>query len=150
MVENGNTGIVYVLSNLAMPGYLKLGRTNNLERRMDDLYTTGVPLPFICRYASLVEHPALVEQALHYAFSQYRVSHNREFFAGIALSEPVGCLKMCEIEDATLASFYHYQYAGSIDNPELVPPYKTLSKIREARARRRRFGIRLNELINEI
>ena len=42
--------IVYVLSNPATPGLLKIGSTNedSVENRMSDLYTTGVPCPFHC------------------------------------------------------------------------------------------------------
>lgn len=49
-------GIVYVLSNEAMPGLVKIGRTNrdDLEVRLRELYTTGVPLPFKCEYACKV------------------------------------------------------------------------------------------------
>ena len=43
--------IVYVLTNPAMPGLVKIGMTDrdDVQRRMSDLYTTGVPLPFECR-----------------------------------------------------------------------------------------------------
>lgn len=44
---------VYVLTNPAMPEYVKVGRTNNIERRIKDLSKdTSVPLPFEC-YAYL-------------------------------------------------------------------------------------------------
>ena len=35
--------IVYVLVNEAMPNYVKLGSTANLEQRIRDLDTAGVP-----------------------------------------------------------------------------------------------------------
>lgn len=39
--------IVYVLTNEAMPGLVKIGRTNNeLAARIRALYSTSVPLPF--------------------------------------------------------------------------------------------------------
>ena len=43
-------GIVYVLSNEAMPGLVKIGLTqrSELEVRLNELYSTGVPLPFTC------------------------------------------------------------------------------------------------------
>ena len=42
--------IVYALTNAAMPGIVKIGMTDrdDVRRRMSDLYTTGVPLPFDC------------------------------------------------------------------------------------------------------
>lgn len=36
--------IVYVLVNEAIPNYVKVGKTTNLEQRIRDLDTTGVPL----------------------------------------------------------------------------------------------------------
>ena len=48
-------GIVYVLTNPAMPGMVKIGKTGReVEARLNDLYTTGVPLPFECAYAGRV------------------------------------------------------------------------------------------------
>ena len=48
-------GIVYVLTNPAMPGMVKIGKTGReVEARLNDLYTTGVPLPFECAYAARV------------------------------------------------------------------------------------------------
>jgi hypothetical protein len=39
--------IVYILTNEAMPGLIKIGCTNvELASRIKQLYTTGVPLPF--------------------------------------------------------------------------------------------------------
>ena len=42
-----NPGIVYVLENPGMAGYIKLGKTDNLIRRMRDLFDTRCrsPLP---------------------------------------------------------------------------------------------------------
>ena len=41
-------GIVYILSNQAMPGLIKIGSTteNELKNRLSNLYSTGVPFPF--------------------------------------------------------------------------------------------------------
>ena len=40
-----NEGIVYVLTNPAMPKLVKIGKTGRgVETRLNDLYTTGVPL----------------------------------------------------------------------------------------------------------
>lgn len=41
-------GIVYVLSNEAMPGLVKIGLTGrkDLEDRLNELYNTSVPVPY--------------------------------------------------------------------------------------------------------
>ena len=45
--------IVYILTNEAMPGLIKIGYTDkSIEERMKELSRhTGVPLPFSCFYA---------------------------------------------------------------------------------------------------
>ena len=48
-----NPGIVYVLSNPAMPDYVKVGKTSGIEPkdvlvRMKELDSTGVPRAFKC------------------------------------------------------------------------------------------------------
>ena len=76
--------IVYVLTNPAMPGLVKIGMTDrdDVRRRMRDLYSTGVPLPFECVIArEMEEKEALdIERALHAAFAPYRINDSREFF----------------------------------------------------------------------
>ncbi|WP_192815192.1 GIY-YIG nuclease family protein, partial [Treponema pedis] len=49
-------GIVYILSNPAMPGIYKIGITsrNDIKHRLKELYTTSVPVPFECEYACRV------------------------------------------------------------------------------------------------
>ena len=47
---------------------------------MNELDTTGVPLPFECAAAYRVQDSRLVERALHDAFGMFRVRPNREFF----------------------------------------------------------------------
>lgn len=81
--ENRNQ-IVYVLTNPAMPGLVKIGRTTREDPqvRMNELYTTGVPLPFECAIAKQIEEGRgdQLERALHIAFSPDRVNPSREFF----------------------------------------------------------------------
>ena len=76
--------IVYVLTNPAMPGIVKIGMTDrpDVRRRMADLYTTGVPLPFDCVIAREIEdrEAAEIERALHTAFGPNRINPSREFF----------------------------------------------------------------------
>jgi len=79
-MENKNN-IVYILTNEAIPGLVKIGRTDTtIEQRMQELYKTGVPVPFECFHASVVTNAVDVEKRLHQAFSKYRVNKNREFF----------------------------------------------------------------------
>ncbi len=74
------SGIVCILKNEAMPGYVKIGMATDLKQRMKDLDTTGVPLSFECHYARRVEDMAFVEHQLHAAFADKRVRKSREFF----------------------------------------------------------------------
>ena len=93
--------IVYILINEAMPGYLKIGRTNtSVEQRMRELYKTAVPLSFECFYAAKVKDALQVEAALHDAFSDNRVSPSREFFE-IAPERVVAVLKLLALEEVT-------------------------------------------------
>lgn len=75
-------GIVYLLTNPAMPGLVKIGKTtrDDPKVRMSELYSTGVPVPFECVKAVKVEDEAAIESALHTAFGPSRVNSQREFF----------------------------------------------------------------------
>ncbi|MFX1767712.1 MULTISPECIES: GIY-YIG nuclease family protein [Paraburkholderia] len=74
-------GWVYVLSNSAMPGLLKIGFTTlPVEERVSALSTTGVPGTFIVEFKCEVDHAALLERELHHALSDARLQAEREFF----------------------------------------------------------------------
>ena len=94
--------IVYVLTNEAMPGYVKIGKTNtSLEQRVAELSrSTSVPLPFTVSYACTVKDAAFVERQLHDAFDNNRVNPRREFF-NIDPERVVAALKLAEIENIT-------------------------------------------------
>lgn len=94
--------IIYVLTNEAMPGYVKIGRTdNNLEQRIRDLsVSTSIPIPFTCFYACTVKNAQFVEHQLHDAFDNNRTNPKREFFQ-IAPERVVSALKLAAIEDVT-------------------------------------------------
>jgi len=83
-----------------MPGYIKIGKTTNLEERIRTLDNTSVPLPFECFYACTVEDAAFVEKQLHAAFGDGRVRTNREFFE-VSPENVVAVLKLVEIENVT-------------------------------------------------
>jgi hypothetical protein len=76
------TEIVYLLTNEAMPGLVKIGRTNDsVEARIASLSTaSGVPLPFECYFAAQVKDCAKLEKTLHQLFSESRLNPKREFF----------------------------------------------------------------------
>ncbi|MFN3446329.1 MAG: GIY-YIG nuclease family protein, partial [Bacteroidia bacterium] len=40
-------GLIYILTNPAMPGLVKIGKTNraDVKQRMFELYSTGGPVP---------------------------------------------------------------------------------------------------------
>jgi hypothetical protein len=95
-------GYVYVLTNPAMPGIVKLGCTGkqDVTVRKDQLFTTGVPLPFSLEFACRVQNFKEVELALHTAFQPHRVSPNREFFE-ITPQQAIAILKLLHVEDVT-------------------------------------------------
>ncbi|MCC6520848.1 GIY-YIG nuclease family protein [Candidatus Nomurabacteria bacterium] len=94
--------IIYILTNEAMPGYVKIGRTTtSLEQRVKELSSsTSAPLPFTCFYACTVKDSVFVEHQLHDAFDTIRVNPRREFFQ-ISPERVVSALKLAELENIT-------------------------------------------------
>ena len=94
-------GTVYVLTNPAMPNMVKIGKTTrDVELRLADLYSTGVPLPFECEYAAKVNNVDKTEKAFHTAFEPSRVNPRREFF-NINPEQAIAVLELMTIEDVT-------------------------------------------------
>ena len=95
-----SAGIVYVLTNDAFNGYVKIGRTKNLTQRLQTLDNTSVPLPFRCVYAVSVPDMKLIEDLAHDAFAHHRVRKNREFFE-VDAARVIAALKMTGGEEVT-------------------------------------------------
>jgi hypothetical protein len=95
-------GIVYVLTNPAMPGLVKIGKTSRQEvqTRLNEMYSTGVPVPFECAYAGRVADETAVERAFHQAFGPYRINLKREFFQ-IEPDQAIALLRLMTLEDVT-------------------------------------------------
>ncbi|MEC9387110.1 GIY-YIG nuclease family protein [Marinobacter sp. bablab_jr008] len=72
---------IYIASNPSMPNLVKVGRTaGSPEKRFSELYTTGVPTPFVLEVSLEVPDSVYSEQRAHSALAQHRKSANREFF----------------------------------------------------------------------
>ena len=97
-------GIVYLLTNPVMPGLVKIGMTTQegIDKRMKELYTTGVPIPFECKFACKVKKSDClkIEKALHKAFDPQRINQNREFFR-INVEQAQAILELFHHEDVT-------------------------------------------------
>jgi hypothetical protein len=95
-------GIIYILSNPAMPGIIKIGKTSkeDVKLRMKELYSSGVPLPFECVYAAKVKNMDEVEKALHTAFSPDRLNPKREFFE-IESSQAIAIIRLLELQNVS-------------------------------------------------
>ncbi|MDI9423977.1 MAG: GIY-YIG nuclease family protein [Spirochaetota bacterium] len=74
-------GKVYIFTNDAMPGIIKIGITEgSVEDRIKTLDNTSVPLPFRFHYAIESDRFKEIEAFIHNAFGAFRLRENREFF----------------------------------------------------------------------
>ena len=87
-------GYIYVFSNSAMPGLLKIGKSerNPADFRAIELYTTGVPAPFRLEYHMRVNDYHAAEKRAHAQLSEKRPNPAREFFK-VDVAEAVTCLR---------------------------------------------------------
>jgi hypothetical protein len=96
-------GVVYALTNEAMEGLVKIGRTSkSVEKRMSELYKTGVPVGFVCLCAIECENFIEVEKTLHKVFSGHgqRPNTDREFFKVNAV-QVLAAMKLISGKDVT-------------------------------------------------
>ena len=126
--------IIYILTNEAMPGYVKIGKTStSLEQRIKELSSsTSIPLPFTCFYACTVKDSSFVEHQLHDAFDDSRINPKREFFQ-ITPERVVSALKLAEIEDIT-------------PRKDFVETKEDQDALNEARTRRSKFSFSLVDI----
>lgn len=131
MTENQ---IVYVLTNPAMPGLVKIGKKTQLEveDRMKQLYSTGIPVPFDCAFACQVKDASEVEKALHFAFGNVRINPNREFFK-LEPERVVAVLKLLKVDEITS------EFEKQIESDTDAADKQSAVNLKEARRPRMNF-----------
>lgn len=80
---NENTAqYVYCMSNPSLPeDMLKIGWTKeHPQKRADDLYTSGIPSPFVVEFIIITPDGLKCEKIIHEHLNTYRVNPGREFF----------------------------------------------------------------------
>ncbi|AFZ45299.1 hypothetical protein PCC7418_3180 [Halothece sp. PCC 7418] len=76
-----SSGYVYILTNVSLPGLIKVGRTIRDSRsRARELFTTGVPTPFQVAFEIFSDEHEELEADFHKELHDFRISDNREFF----------------------------------------------------------------------
>lgn len=91
-------GYVYVLSNPAMPGLIKVGRSIHGGRaRAAQIYQTGTPQPFVLEFEVFVKNSAEVERQVHDGLSAHRVNNGREFFS-VSVKDAVEAVAICALD----------------------------------------------------
>ena len=72
---------VYLATNDAMPGLVKIGIAKDVDERMGQLSSsTGVPQSFEEKFSCKVQDSGAIEYQLHQFFDYFRVKRDREFF----------------------------------------------------------------------
>ena len=78
-----NIGYIYLLSNPALAGIIKVGHTKRADvsiRAQELSSSTSIPLPFVIECSWLVESPSDWEARIHARLAFCRVARDREFF----------------------------------------------------------------------
>ena len=89
-------GYVYVLSNPAMPGYLKIGRSIHGGRsRAVEIDGTGVPYPFELEFECFFEDCVEAESLVHEELEEWRTNPKREFFRMDVSAATQAVLRIC-------------------------------------------------------
>lgn len=98
-------GFVYVLTNPAMPGLVKIGLTSWLpEDRAKHLDTTSIPEPFDVAYRTATSRPEAVERKAHKLLGGNRKRSNREFFR-VSVEEAVEAVRTATVDVAGIESW---------------------------------------------
>jgi hypothetical protein len=79
-----------------MPETIKIGITDNLERRVKELDNTSTPLPFECYYAVEVQDASKIEKKIHEGLDDKRIRQNREFF-NVSPEQAKSILEIAEV-----------------------------------------------------
>lgn len=72
--------ILYIITNISMPGICKVGITDNIEARLRNLNKTWMPTRFQVYETFDNVYVDVLEQKILQHFAEYRINRKREFF----------------------------------------------------------------------
>jgi hypothetical protein len=133
--DNKKSTIIYVLTNSAMPGLVKIGKTTNLKKRIRDLSSpSGVPVSFELEYACQVKNSKCdeIEKALHTAFKPQRLNTGREFFR-INPVQAIAILKVIKLENTKDITDITQKMASEINNEMTEEDKSTIEQLKPMR-----------------
>jgi len=86
-------GFIYIMSNPAHAGLLKIGQTSkDPSIRRKDLSSTGVPEEFVIEYQALTSDYQRQEKYIHQRLSKVRHSSKKEFFS-VSVPEAINTIR---------------------------------------------------------
>jgi len=117
VLEIGVRGWVYIISNKAMPGLVKIGFSRqDPDLRARELGGTGVPHPYVVDFEVLVVHPRIIERKVHAVLKDVRegkewfrcsatraISAIREIVGSNVILEKVRCSIEPDVSTSTIA-----------------------------------------------
>jgi hypothetical protein len=126
-------GWVYVISNQAMPGLLKIGLSSKDPRdRARELDNTGCPHPYVVEYDVLVSSPRGVEQRVHTRLADKR--DGKEWFR-CSLQEAISAVEAVAAQNPAQPSYRAPSAATKLDHGAIFPFPPYLRTNRRARWR---------------
>lgn len=101
---------VYVLTNPAYPGFVKIGKAINPLRRVEQINGAGVVSEWKLSYSLPVENDYIIENSVHKYLAQYRrgtdQGSSREFFE-VSLEQAIEVIELLAKEVKTGDAFYY-------------------------------------------
>ena len=97
-----------------MPGVVRIEKTKSgsINDRLDELNSTGVPVPYECAFFAKVADETKVESAFHRIFGPYRLNSKRDFFR----IEPEQAIALLELMADEAAMFELQHETDAVDN----------------------------------
>ena len=108
ITSSSTAGFIYVFSNSAYPGCIKIGKTSRIPgfRAMELSTSTAAPAQFVIENSWFVKKDLTdIEKTIHEQLDEFRINSQREFFR-LPVSDAL------EKIDSIIADFYSIQWAG--------------------------------------
>lgn len=75
-----NEGYVYIISNKNFPGFLKIGITNNISKRLSSYQTSSPLRNYKLEYYVKHPNPKMAEKQIHDTLKYFATNQRKEWF----------------------------------------------------------------------